>query len=65
MGAGAVSAEDSGWELELPQMLFPSVHLLRQGEEGEGDKRRKTELTTSTPETVKFFAGILVQNHSC
>lgn len=42
VGAGALGAGDSGWEVELPQMLFPSVHLLRQGEEGERERRRKT-----------------------
>ncbi|XP_064264659.1 Krueppel-like factor 5 isoform X3 [Passer domesticus] len=49
MGAGAVNAEDSGWEVELPQMLFPSVHLLRQGGEGQRERRKNTLLTTSTP----------------
>lgn len=41
VAAGAVSAEDSGWEVELPQMLSPSVHLLRQGEEGKSERRKK------------------------
>lgn len=42
VGAGAENAEDSGWEVELSQMLFPSAHLLRQRGEGERQGRKNT-----------------------
>lgn len=42
VGTRAVSAEDGGWEVELPQMFFPGFHLLRQGEEVERERKKKT-----------------------
>lgn len=67
VGTGAVGAEDSGWEVELPHMLFPSVHLLRHGEEGEREKRKKNIAHHQHTRNClgQFFVGILVQSYSC